>query len=206
MNFLILLSIRDKVEWLNDNIIHAAQLILKKQFGDISDFMVPQLGDRKQLFNPVLPNTPFIQILNVDRSHWITVSNIDIVNKSHSNDAVSVYDSGSPARVTWNVKAAICSIMKPKCDTLHFDLVNTMPQPNGSNFAVACATELAHRFDPALCFWDCSCMSSHLMECLTKHASPVASSEDFHLQVELRSQLRRRSIAYVEPLMKRINR
>ena len=211
----ITLYTRDKrilesaVEWLNDNIIHAAQLLLKKQFGSIGGFMVPQLGDRKQLFNPVFPNTPFIQILNVGGSHWITVSNIDVGNQSHSNDTVSVYDSGSPARVTRNVRIAVCSIMKPKCDILHFDLVNIKPQPNGSDcgvFALACATELAHGLDPALCSWECSSMRSHLMACLTNGSLtrfPCCKQQDFPLQVELRSQSKRQFIALAGPLMKR---
>ena len=112
-----------------------------------------------------------------------TGSQFPIGNQSHSNDTVSVYDSGSPARVTRNVRIAVCSIMKPKCDILHFDLVNIKPQPNGSDcgvFALACATELAHGLDPALCSWECSSMRSHLMVCLTN-----GSLTRFHKQRRL---------------------
>ena len=162
------LILESSVEWLNDNIIHAAQMLLKKQFSHINGFMCPQLSKRKELFKPVPHNTPFIQLLNADKSNWITISNTDPGN-CHSNKAVSVYDSGSPVRVNRETRVMACSIMKPKADKLHFDLVNIMLQPNGSDcgvFAIACATGLAHGSDPAMCSWETGEMRSHLLHCL----------------------------------------
>ena len=63
----------------------------------------------------------------------------------------------------------VCSLMKTKKREIHFDLVNVMRQPNGSDcglFAIAFATELIHGFDPALCHFDTAVMRQHLMKCL----------------------------------------
>lgn len=170
------LYIRDKriiessFEWLTDSIICAAQFLLKQQSKQkISGWMNTQLVKRKQLFLPVPPNARFIQILHVDGSHWITVSNIDINNDSVYSDAVTIYDSGFPANVAVITKKAICSIMKPKADMLRFDLANLQVQPNGSDcglFAIASATELVHGCDPVLCHWDNEKMRQHLLCCL----------------------------------------
>ena len=49
--------------------------------------------------------------------------------------------------------------MKPKSDTIRFDLMNIQPQPNSYDcgvFAIACATELVHGCEPVLCNWDIS--------------------------------------------------
>ena len=46
----------------------------------------------KSLFLSVPPSLPFIQILRVDGCHWITVSNIDILNGSQRSDSVMICD------------------------------------------------------------------------------------------------------------------
>ena len=99
------------------------------------------------------------------------MSNIDIPNDSQRSDSVMIYDSGTPARISLAVKHAVCSIMRPRADTLHFDLVNVHPQPNGWDcglFAIAFATELVHGYDPSLCHFDTGAMRQHLLCCLEK--------------------------------------
>ena len=140
------LILESAVEWLNSNIIHAAQVLLKSQFPSIYGLTVPQLGDRKQnlMFIPIPPATPFFQILSIDKSHWVAISNTDVGNHSHCcdavsiymTDAVSIYDSGSPSRITRQTRQWICSIMKPATSQLRFDLVNIMLQPNGSDCGI----------------------------------------------------------------------
>jgi len=73
--------IRSSSAWLTDGIISAAQALLREQSGKkIYGFMSPQLCKLKELFPPVPPNSPYIQILHVHDCHWSTVSNIDISN------------------------------------------------------------------------------------------------------------------------------
>ena len=100
--------------------------------------------------------------------HWITVSNIDIRGKTYYNDAVCVYDSGI-AHVSFSTKETICQFMKPRCDALLFNVMNIQPQPNLNDcgfFALACARELVHGFDPVFRYFDCAAMRPHLLTCL----------------------------------------
>ena len=80
----------------------------------------------KSLFFSVPPSSPFIQVL-CWWLHWITVSNIGILNGSQRSDSVVVYDSATVARV-FGCKA--CNT-RTWADTLHFGLVNVHLQPNG---------------------------------------------------------------------------
>lgn len=67
-------------QWLNDNIISAAQELLKLSVPDgleIGGLQSPQCG-RHLKFKPVVPREKYIQVLHVDDNHWITVSNIDV--------------------------------------------------------------------------------------------------------------------------------
>ena len=63
-------------QWLNDNVINAAQTLLKKETGySIKGFQNTQFGKTCK-FDSVELGEKFIQILHVDSNHWITVSNI----------------------------------------------------------------------------------------------------------------------------------
>ncbi len=161
--------------WLNDNIICAAQCLLKKHTeGDILGFQSTQLCKRKKLFNSLPPKVPFIQVMNVNESHWITVSNIRARTDSAGNvdiypDTVCVYDCNwcTKSKISLTTKQEICSFYKPTSSKVHFEYVNVDRQPNSSDcgvFALAFATELAHNSDPTLFCWDINEMRKHLIK------------------------------------------
>ena len=105
----------------------------------------------------------FIQILNVERSHWIVVSNVGC-----KKAVVNIYDSAYNF-LSLNTKQQICSLWQPSSDQVEFQLVNVQRQPNSSDcglFAIANATELAHGRDTMLCMWDTCQMREHLFNCL----------------------------------------
>ena len=104
------LILESAVEWLNCNIIHAAQVLLKSLFPSIYGLMVPQLGDRKQMFIPIHPDLLLHQI-NIDKSHLVAIFNIDVGNHSHCCDAVLIYDSGSPAQITRQTRQLSCDLI-----------------------------------------------------------------------------------------------
>ena len=159
-------------EWLNDNIIYAAQCLLSEQSeSKISGWQSTQCCKREKLFSAIPPYTPFIQILHVANSHWITTTNIS-QNGEHHADTVCLYDSmavGSSASPS--VVRYICSFFKPpsKCKAVRFDTMNIAGQKNSSDcglHAIACATELVHGFDPIVSEFDTKKMRPHLIECL----------------------------------------
>ena len=152
--------------WLNDNIVHSAQQLLKKEAPvDVGGFQSPQYGTNLK-FKP-LCGKKFIQILNINGNHWITVSNIH--QEVAERNTIYMYDSMLPSRINIGTKRQICSLMKPPAKTLSIFLVDVMAQPNLYDcgvFAIANATELAHGKDPAKAQWDANKMRSHLLSCL----------------------------------------
>ena len=160
-------------EWLNDSLIFAAQMLLKKQSNGILGWKSTQCAKRagKEKFPPIPQGTPFIQILHVSDNHWITVSNINIKlsKTAHSQDSVSVYDSGCSSTISLETKELICGFFKSNKDVLLFEVMNVHTQPNLTDcglFAIAFATELVFGQDPVLSFFDCASMRPHLMQCL----------------------------------------
>lgn len=110
----------------------------------------------------------YIQILHVTGNHWITVSNINVQNVAVFDEAF-VYDSMLPSRLDSHTRKQICSLAKPSCKTLTFNIVNIMAQINSYDcglHAIANATELIYGRDPAKCLWDTERMRSHLLACL----------------------------------------
>ena len=154
-------------QWLNDNIICAAQTLLKRQ-SKMHGWMSTQLC--KSVFQPIPPRSPFVQILHINGSHWITVSNSSFScgPTSSFTDCVKIYDSGSPSSISVEIQNMVCSMMKPKSSMLTFEIVNVQSQSNSYDcgvFAIAFATEIAHGNNPVSMHFDDMVMRRHLMEC-----------------------------------------
>jgi len=106
-----------------------------------------------------------VQILNVNDCHWFVASNI-IFGDEKLKDSVRIYDSAS-ANVSLTTKKALCSILKPVLNTLHFDIVNVQRQPTSYDcglFAIAFTTELVFGKDSATCHFDVSSLQPHLLQ------------------------------------------
>ena len=72
-------------DWLDDKIISAAQNLLKRQFPCTDGFLNPCLAD-KLAMEPQAGE--FIQTLNVNGDHWVTISTIGCTTST-----AEVYDS-----------------------------------------------------------------------------------------------------------------
>lgn len=149
------------VQWLNDNIINAAQTLLHPITSSVAGFQNTQLGKNLK-FKPVTQN--FIQILHINSSHWITISTIGC-----QKGEVIVYDSRYSS-LTLKTKLQIACIMKGfNLMTLKFLIANSHQQNDSCScglFAIAAATELSHGSDPCLCHWHVPSMRQHLLACL----------------------------------------
>lgn len=146
------------VQWLNDNIINAAQKLCdatdSKGFQDV---LLRQL-------KPIEPEHSFIQILHVDSVHWITVSNMKC-----KNNEVVIYDSRYTG-LSLKSKLHVSSLMqKHNITHLKFLVASLCQQEDSCScglYAIATATELAFGSDPIVCQWNKSHMRSHLVQCL----------------------------------------
>ena len=157
-------------QWLNDNIIYAALTLLHQHASDTYGFQSPQCGKHLD-FTPVPTNKKYIQILHVDESHWILISNIDVRQDTMIQNHVCIYDSLKSGCVSLKTKKQIASFTKPIYRELKLDIMNIMSQPDSSScglFAFACAADLVHKIDPTLSQYDAQQMRPHLRTCFEK--------------------------------------
>ena len=75
-----------KSGWLNDKIIHASQQLLNQQYPDILGWQ--DLILQKTATFEVLRGKDFVQILNHEQNHWVTVSTVGCRKNTNK-----VYDS-----------------------------------------------------------------------------------------------------------------
>ena len=144
-------------DWLNCRLIEAAQCLLKEAAPTMEGLQTPLNGEGYK-FRQV--SGRFIQVLNVhNKSHWIVVSNVGC-----EAGVVNIFDSAYNF-LDLNMKKQICSLWQPSFNEVELRLVNIQHQPNGSDCAIACATELAHDRDPQLCVWETERMRPHLRDC-----------------------------------------
>ena len=82
---------------------------------------------------------------------------------------VRIYDSNRYAKnPSLDLTKQICSLLRPKSNTLTFDTMNVQPQGNGFDcgmFALVYATELANGRDPVRYQWNTTVLRSHLVKC-----------------------------------------
>ena len=102
----------------------------------------------------------------------MTVSNINVQEHTYSNfyhDTIGIYDSGRTPKISAAVTNSVHSFFKCSSDSLRFDIINLLAQPNAYDcgiYAIAYATELAYGSDPAKCLWNSEAMRLHLLTCL----------------------------------------
>ena len=108
----------------------------------------------------------FVQILNNQRGHWLTISTIDT-----SHPTVNVYDSRLRTAGT-RIKAQIASLLHTKAKEITLNFINVHIQAGGSSgcglFAIANATALAFGNSPGNFQYHQEKMRQHLWQCFEK--------------------------------------
>ncbi len=174
-------------DYINDNIIQTAQVLLRKNF-NLGGLQSPQCG-KKMSFEV---DQVCIQVLNVSEIHWVTISNIDVARGGLvSTDEVYVYDSLLPKKIPLHVKKQACCLLRNQIGKeVTFKLIDVMCQPNLIDcglFALANLTELSYRGDPARRQWDVPNMRAHLKECFEMgmmQRFPIVKERRIHKRLE----------------------
>ena len=145
-------------EWLNSDIINAAQTILSEQFG-LPGLQNSELGS---VFAFSIEANEFVQILH-GAGHWLTISTI---GTEHSN--VFVYDSlySSPPAVVKQQIAALLATPKSEIQLQYVDVQMQSGANDCGLFAIAFATALCLGELPGKYIFEQRAMRGHLMKCL----------------------------------------
>lgn len=148
-------------EWLDDNLINAAQILLKMKFSAVGGLQSCTLAE-KLAFEPQ-GEAEFVQILNIGRNHWITISTIGCESGS-----INVYDS-----MHWKLssitKKVIADLLMTTNRAIKVTYRNVQWQKGGSDcglFAIAFATSVCLGNDPAALLYSQPQMRNHFLSCI----------------------------------------
>ena len=159
------MEILRKGSWLTDEHVDHAQWLMKRQYPDINGFHSVLAFQRNSKVKRGLPN--FVQVLNVDDNHWITISNIGC-----DDNHIKVYDSlyrGIPKSGRSTFLAAVALLLNTSKSDMTIEWVDTVKQSGGSDcglFAIATAVCLCNGRDPRKEVFDQSVMREHLALCI----------------------------------------
>ena len=159
--------------WIDDTIINASQLLLKKQFPSIGSLQSPVLAANCSMQPQV---TEFVQVLNTRGNHWIVISTIGC-----SPGSVNVFDS-----LHWKLsphdKKVVACLLNSKEKEIKINYVDVQWQSGGNDcglFAIAFATSLCAGQNPALASYKQLGMRDHLIQCINNEVMvpfPVRAS------------------------------
>ena len=153
--------------WLNDALINAAQTLLKTAFPHLLGLQPVELGSLGQFS---VETGEFIQILNNQHGHWLTVSTIGVTHPT-----VRVYDS-MLSSASNHVKSQVAALLHTSCKSITLEFVNIHLQAGGSDcglFAIAFMTALAFGISPSSCLFDQQAMRPHLIKCFEQGAMEI---------------------------------
>ena len=106
--------------WLNDQIINAAQQLLRKQFPLLSGLQNVTLG---LVMSFEIPGKEFIQILHSPVNHWVTVSTIGI----EESNQIILFDS-KYVTLTTLLNAQIACLLNTIGDKIEVNIVDVQSQ------------------------------------------------------------------------------
>ena len=147
--------------WLDDNTIHAAQMLLKKQaMGNVSGLTDPLLLHKSLKPSP----QPFVQVFNQHGNHWVVASNIGC-----NSGCVRLYDSSCKKETDEATDRILLKLLHTSESPMTVEVMNVQQQRGGSDcgvFAVAFATALVFGQCPTLRRYNQKSMRKHLLDCL----------------------------------------
>ena len=153
-------AIISMIGWLTDNIVNAAQGLLKQQYPHINGFQNVALG---LTLSYAVQVEEFVQLLHTGYGHWVTVSTVGC-----KDGEIHIFDSFPPAPTShlMNQIAALLATPKPAITVNYMDTQMQCGSTDCGIFAIAFATALANGEQPGGFHFEQPRMRKHLMHCL----------------------------------------
>lgn len=151
--------------WLDDDIIAAAQQLLKRKYPGVEGLLPPAVARTSAMHvHHSYFSGEFVQILHVSGNHWIVISNI----KSKPG-SVSVYDSLNSKTLSPTIKGTVTTFLGRQGEELAVKYRDVQEQ-NGEDdcgfFAIAFSVSLCAGQDPSKRLYNQAAMRSHLRQCM----------------------------------------
>ena len=144
-------------DWLDDNIIWAAQRLLKETIASNFHGLQSPLCGQNLNFVTVPLRCSCIQIIHINGNHWVAISNVDPNTGNAVPDRIFIYDSLLSKKINSETKKQICALIHPSSKYIRFEVMNVMRQPNRYDcgvLSIAASTDIALAFNPAKSVWD----------------------------------------------------
>ena len=147
--------------WLDDELINAAQSLLKKQHPLISGLQPPALSSQLAM---VPPDSEFVQVVNVCNNHWLALSTVGC-----KQSTIKVFDSLQGGGLPKHTMKLVADLMQCQDKQITLEFVDVQEQRGSSDcglFAIAFITSVCCGVDPATLNYNQKAMRQHLLECI----------------------------------------
>ena len=153
--------LKSSTGWLNGSLINAGQILLQKKFPNVHGFQNVCLA---RTLSFVQQRGPFIQILNVDDSHWVCVT-----NSNCEVNSLKIFDSRRVGEVSLQTKEILATLLH--CDKRTISIVFPYVQQQTDNdscglFALAFAYSLCEGINPSEVAYQFKEFRQHFLSCL----------------------------------------
>ncbi len=175
-----MLSILHPQTWLSSDEVDATSFYIAQKFPYIEGFQSCLLYQNLHQGGVVgTPQTPFVQVMNINDNHWITASNVFC-----GPNEVCIYDSLN-AKITKQTEQKLSWMIRPQAP--HFEIRRPSVQMQQSSsscglFALAFATVLCDGVKPEECQFKERNMRRTLYTALKNRKAPVFTYQ--HVQAK----------------------
>ncbi len=146
--------------WLDDQIINAAQSLLKQQHSRVGGFQAPSLS---ACLSMLPPDKEFVQVVNVCGNHWLALSTIGC-----QQSAIRIYDSMG-GRLPKATLKLVADLLQSGDKAITIEFVDVQQQ-RGSNdcglFALAFIASICCGVEPSTVTYQQNAMRQHLLACI----------------------------------------
>ena len=144
--------------WLDDLIITAAQYMLKQQHPSIDGFQPPALS---QNFS-IPPQKQFVQIINVNKNHWIALSTVGCQKAS-----IKIFDCNGGKELPKPTLKLMSGLLQTQENQFSVEFVDVQLQEGSHDcglFALAYITSICNGQDPAVVLYKQNAMRKHVLK------------------------------------------
>ena len=166
--------------WLDDLIITAVQYMLKQQHPSIDDFQPPALS---QNLSTITPQEQFVQIINVNKNHWIALSTVGC-----QKACIKIFDCNGGKELPKSTLKLISALLQAQENQFSVEVVDVQMQEGSHDcglFAVVYITSICNGQDPAV--YKQNAMRKHILNSIEDRVmTAFPSSASRHPKASIR--------------------
>ena len=148
-----------------------AQDMLKQQHPSIDGFQPPALSQNLAM---IPPQEQFVQIVNVNKNHWIALSTVGCLKA-----CVRIYDCNGGNELPKPTLKLISALLQTQEDQFAAEFIDVQIQEGSHDcglFAVAYITSICNEQDPAVLLYKLNAMRMHILKSIEDGVMSISPS------------------------------